>query len=398
MSTTRRRSRSPTPRRRALPASLPLLAAEPVTAASLWWAARPWSLPASLVPAALAAVAAWPRVAAGGGPRAACEAAAAAAAVALVHAGGNLLNTYFDWASGLDVRAGAAADDRSLVDGRLPPAAVLRAGIAALAVGAALCARAALALGSSAEALQVAWLPAAALVLAAGYTAGPLALKRLALGDAAVAAAFGPLLMLGVAVATTRTPALDGTVLALSLPVALLTANILHANNARDARADAAAGCITLAGLLGHAHSTRAYAAAQVGAYLTAAAAAAAALAPPPGSLQSAAIALGAFTACVREAVEAPAAVWLVAARHGNLSHACPAADARAVLAGQRVLVAAVLLAATLPAARALARDFARGGKHLRLLPQASAQFAALVGAALIVALMPRAMDAASIY
>lgn len=367
------------------------LSTPPLNLYALWLATRPWSLPASLVPCVLSVVLVWPQVqATRRAGEAALDAALGSLAVVLVHLAGNLFNTFYDYNTGLDKPR--TADDRALVDMKVAPKSVFNAAVVCLAAGAGLCAR----VGWQVGAWHMGSLPAVAILLAFFYTAGgALALKRLALGDAVVALCFGPLLMHGVATATTLAVSPDALILVASLPVALHTANILHANNARDARADAEAGCVTIAGLLGHARSTALYAANSAAAYLSAAAFVVVVFAPPPGNASAAVRALNAVVECAASATRTDLGFWLGAAAHADLARACAgisgSAELRDARAGFRMVASMALLAATMPSAFALSRRFALGGQHIRTLPQATAQLAATFGGALILALLPRA-------
>ena len=170
-----------------------------------------------------------------------------------VHAAGNLLNTYFDHARGVDT---PSSSDLTLVRGDLMPRQVrkLIAGCYGLAAAAAapLCA-----LSRAPLSLLVALLTGGA-GSAFVYTGGP-GLKYKALGDILISATFGPLL---VAFAyATQAGALDGRALLASLPITLHVEAILHANNARDVDEDRASGIETLAARLGPARASHFYSA-----------------------------------------------------------------------------------------------------------------------------------------
>jgi 1,4-dihydroxy-2-naphthoate octaprenyltransferase len=78
------------------------------------------------------------------------------------------------------------------------------------------------------------------ILLAFFYTADPIGLKYHALGDITIFLCFGPLLM--ECTSLLLTGSLYAPLLIYSFPIGLLTEAILHANNARDIKADAAAG------------------------------------------------------------------------------------------------------------------------------------------------------------
>jgi len=115
------------------------------------------------------------------------------------HAGANLINTYYDFQTGVDQVA--TADDRTLVDKTVLPSTVLKTALGCFAVG----------LSAALKGLTIAPFddatPALALLglsmgLSFFYTANPLNLKGLGLGDFTIFMCFGPLLMSGVCLAT----------------------------------------------------------------------------------------------------------------------------------------------------------------------------------------------------
>lgn len=83
-----------------------------------------------------------------------------------------------------------------------------------------------------------------AALLTVSYTGKPAQLKYRALGDLVIFVMFGPMLMLFVVLAVTTTLSTSALALTLahSVPVGLQTVAVLHANNARDAVEDKAAG------------------------------------------------------------------------------------------------------------------------------------------------------------
>ena len=164
----------------------------------------------------------------------------------MAHAGGNVLNDYYDFRAGVDTRP----DDGSgvLTQGLLSPGEMFRFGYALLA-GAGLIGGILLAVAPGARAAIV---PLAVIGLGCAvlYT---LALKRLALGDLVIMTAFGGGLTFGAY--AVQHPAgsygAAGLILLLSIPLTLLVDAILHANNMRDAETDKATGTRTIATLLG---------------------------------------------------------------------------------------------------------------------------------------------------
>jgi 1,4-dihydroxy-2-naphthoate octaprenyltransferase len=181
-----------------------------------------------------------------------------------IHAFGNIVNTYVDFARGLD-RQENQADDRAIVDGSVTPRQVQCIALACLLSGIA---------ATVALAGHVAGLPADSssafsplsnflllvllgTFLAYSYTGWPLYLKYRRLGDVAIFLCFGPLLVEGAFFVHTGRLSLEA--LMYSIPLGLLTENILHANNARDIDIDLAAGAMTLANTIGFAASYKVF-------------------------------------------------------------------------------------------------------------------------------------------
>lgn len=209
-------------------------------------AMRPWSFSASITPVALGTALAWTLHAV----FSPCVLLGTATTALCVHAAGNLVNTYYDFAHGVDT-VDSDADDRTLVDGRLRPVQVER-----LATG--LYAAAFVGFLSTCALSTPGAVHALTLIFALGmsssflYTGG-LGLKYLALGELLIFVTFGPLTVLFAFVAQCGGGACGGGaanylyVALYAAPLALNTVAMLHANNARDARADHAAGVLTLA-------------------------------------------------------------------------------------------------------------------------------------------------------
>eukprot|EP00667_Euglena_gracilis_P021739 EG_transcript_23925 len=157
-----------------------------------------------------------------------------------IHAGGNLVNTYFDYQKGVDDEG---ADDATLVLKRLPPSHVLALGMGCFAAGAVVTAYFCAVLGPKCLSLAV-----PGFLLGYCYTAGPMPLKYVALGDATIFVAFGPLTALSAYLALAqRWSAVAWWPLLYSLPIGFHTEGILHANNVRDIGRDRKAGVATLA-------------------------------------------------------------------------------------------------------------------------------------------------------
>jgi 1,4-dihydroxy-2-naphthoate octaprenyltransferase len=164
----------------------------------------------------------------------------------LAHAGGNVLNDYYDYRKGVDTLPEHGSG--VLPQGLLSAGQMFRFGWALLA-GAGLVGLVLLAMAPS---IVTAIVPLAMLGLACAvlYTS---VLKRYALGDAVIMVAFGLGLPLGsyAVQQPLHGGAQVGLILLLSIPLTLLVDAILHANNRRDVATDTAKGVHTLASLLG---------------------------------------------------------------------------------------------------------------------------------------------------
>lgn len=216
------------------------------TGAAYWMATRSYSFPASIVPVLLGtALAARGYGGVSGGFDLLVFVLTLVGAL-LAHAGGNVLNDYYDFVRGVDTKPehGSGVLTRGLLGAR----EMFRFGVALMA-GAAVCGG--LILLRAPQAFNVV-VPLASLGLFCAVMYTP-ALKQFALGDVAIMTAFGLGLTLGAY--GVQTPLVQDSqtclVLLLSLPLTLLVDAILHANNIRDTSDDSAAGVRTLAGVLG---------------------------------------------------------------------------------------------------------------------------------------------------
>ena len=240
-----------------------------------WKAARPFSLPASVIPALL------------GGTVAVLHADAtlnvmhfllAAIGAACVHAAANLLSDHFDYAKGVDRTDTVGASRGMLVTGRMNSREVLRESLVLWSVSALIAAYFVWKVG-----FVLLPLIAGGLLLGTGYTAAPSQFKYRALGDLAVFMAFGVGITVGAYVV--QTGSLSWTPVAYSLPMGFLIAAILHGNNLRDIESDRRAGIRTLAMLLGPRRARLAYAGMLTAAYLSVIASVAAGWISPVGLL-----------------------------------------------------------------------------------------------------------------
>ncbi len=203
-----------------------------------WIALRPYSLPASLMPALIGAVGAW-RVSGAFSP---VYLVLTGVGVALIHACGNLVNDAFDHARGIDREVIPVSG--AVVRGLLTSSQALTL--------AAYCAIGGAGVGIYLTLVRgplVAVLGLAGLFLAVSYTAPPLSLKYRGVGDLVILLAFG----IGVAVGSWLVQAgrLTWTPVVWGLPQAMLIVGILHANNWRDVGRDRDLGARSLAQRLG---------------------------------------------------------------------------------------------------------------------------------------------------
>ena len=213
-----------------------------------WQAVRSYSFPASIVPTLLGTA-----LAARGYFGAPAQFDWAIFALTLIgallaHAGGNVLNDYYDFIRGVDTKPEHGSG--VLPQGLLTSQQMRRFGIGLLA-GAAVCGLAVLLLAKTENLIAVV-IPLAVLGFACAvlYTS---VLKRYALGDLVIMLAFGVGLTLGAY--GVQTPLISagqaGLVILAALPITLLVDAILHANNMRDTATDNESGVHTVASLLG---------------------------------------------------------------------------------------------------------------------------------------------------
>jgi 1,4-dihydroxy-2-naphthoate octaprenyltransferase len=201
-----------------------------------WLATRPGFLAASLVPVLIGVAA----VAHYGGNISLLLLLLTLLATAVVHAGVNVLNDYYDDANGTDgcntqrvfpftggsrfIQNGVLSAGETLVFGALLLAAAMLLGIAL----------------AWARSMDLLWIGVAGVLLGWGYSAPPLRLNSRGLGEPAVALGFGILTPLGAWLVQTGAVAVYP--LLVSLPAALLVMNILFINQFPDREADAASG------------------------------------------------------------------------------------------------------------------------------------------------------------
>lgn len=220
-------------------------------------AARPKTLPAAVVPVAVGTA-----LAAAQGAADAAKAGVCLAFALLVQVGTNLANDYFDFQQGADTAA-RVGPRRAVAAGLIAPRTMLAATAAVL-------------LAAFATGLVLVreggWglLPIGMVSIgcALAYTGGPFPLAYHGLGDAFVFVFFGL-----VAVGATffvQAGSLGAEPVVAGAAVGLLAANILVANNYRDAETDARAGKRTLVVRWGRPAAVRQYAWSHAGALLAA--------------------------------------------------------------------------------------------------------------------------------
>jgi 1,4-dihydroxy-2-naphthoate polyprenyltransferase len=176
------------------------------------------------------------------------------AGIVFIHAGGNLLNDYFDVTAGIDsLQAGTAKyRPHPLLEGKLAPVKVRNAACAFLAVGC---------IFGIALTVICGWPVFVIGVLGAfgavAYTAPPVEYKYIAFGELGVFLIWGPLMVGGAYFV--QTVRLDMKPVLVSLPLGILVAQTLLANNMRDIEHDTGRGVKTLAALLGETASLKLY-------------------------------------------------------------------------------------------------------------------------------------------
>lgn len=166
--------------------------------------------------------------------------------VIFLHAAANILNDYFDTASGVDQLDSPTVKYRPhpVFAGLLSPRALMAEGIILL-VAAVLVGLAAAWFRSP----HVIWIGLLGVLTSVFYTAGPFQIKYRALGELAVFLMWGPLMVEGAYAVQTGKVALKPLIA--SVPIGLLVALVLFANNMRDIRHDTRRNIKTLGIILG---------------------------------------------------------------------------------------------------------------------------------------------------
>lgn len=174
----------------------------------------------------------------------------------IFQAAGNLIGDYFDFINHVD-RKESFGSSKMLVDGVFKPKTILNFGLVLLAIGS---------LMGIYLVFESAWD-----LLFIGFfgffgTFFYYIFKFRALGDLLIFIIYGPLIALGTALVITIQ--LNYNVLLLSIPIGFLVVNILHANNTRDIKHDRQANIKTLAMLMGIKGSRIYYDTLAIGSYI----------------------------------------------------------------------------------------------------------------------------------
>ena len=152
-----------------------------------------------------------------------------ALSIMLIHAAGNLVNTYYDYMRGVDTKL---SDDRTLVDNMLKPEQVVNLSSCLYALGI-MCVLL-LMVFSNAHGTQLAIMYFGGFLVSFSYTGG-LGLKYHALGDVVFIVVFGPLVVLVSFMIQIGVFSLIPLVL--SIPLAFFSEAVFHSNNTRDMEA-----------------------------------------------------------------------------------------------------------------------------------------------------------------
>ena len=204
-------------------------------------ATRPWSFPASVMPAivTISFFFCLSRTQELSGNFDWINGILAVVGVVLFHMSGNLISDYFDYRKGVD-RKETFGSSRMLVDGVFSPREIFLFGIVSLVMG--------VALGLILVArtgLELLPIGIAGVIACLFYYK----FKYVALGDLMIFIVFGILIALGTAFVMTGEVYLP--ILFVSAPIGFLIVNILHANNTRDIFHDGKAHIRTSAMLMG---------------------------------------------------------------------------------------------------------------------------------------------------
>lgn len=222
-------------------------------------ATRPWSLPASIMPALVTISFVflnrtsltqsieidW------------IAAVLALIGAAIFHLSGNLISDYFDFKHGVDSHENIGQTNLTIVDGIIPAKTILRLGIILMTIGSLIGIYLVVRCG-----LPVLYIGIAGTLLTIFY----FFLKANSLGDLCILVNFGILIPLGTYFCATSVFFLP--ILYVTIPTGLLVVCILHANNMRDRALDTRSGITSFAKIIGTKGSKIYYVAMVVAAYL----------------------------------------------------------------------------------------------------------------------------------
>ena len=219
-------------------------------------AARPWSFPASTMPALIAVSYAFYMQSKMAMDVNWWYGVLAILGAAIFQASGNLISDYFDYKHKVD-RAETFGSSRMLVDGVFKPKTILFYGLTLLILGSIIGLY--LLFNTSVDLL---WIGAIGVLGTYFYYK----LKFNALGDVTIFVIYGLLISLGTYLVATNM--LNWKLLLIGAAPGFLIVNILHANNTRDIKHDGEANIKTQAMLLGVKNSISQYIILGIGAYI----------------------------------------------------------------------------------------------------------------------------------
>lgn len=218
-------------------------------------ASRPWSFTAAIVPVVVTAAVV-------GASFTSTTFFRTLIMAVCVQAGANLTNTYFDYVNGVDNKD-SVNGEKTLVEKKIEPLLLFSTSLVFFAIS--LFSVLPNLMAANSNELIIIFI--SGILLSYFYTAKPVGLKYFALGDITIFICFGPLLMECASIMLVGST--NSSLLVYSVPVGLLTEAILHANNARDWKADKTAGITTVATLIGPKNSSLLYTALIIGSYLS---------------------------------------------------------------------------------------------------------------------------------